>query len=151
MDMTPMMLWHELHQLEVLHWRDVNLNEARRAHEFYIETGLFAVGETQHQGRDAIRDFYSWRRSRGARISRHIVANFLVEEDATDISAVASGLISLYAADGVPIKDSQPPTMVADLRSECLRGSDGVWRYASHVLTPIFRGEGRLQGDIAAR
>jgi hypothetical protein len=151
MDTASTSLWHELYLLEIRHWRDVNLNEARRAHEFYVEDGLFAVGDTRHQGREAIRNFYSWRRSRGARVSRHIVENFFVEEDSNDVSAVASGVICLFAADGVGVLESRPPTMIADLRSDCMRGSDGLWRYTSHVLKPIFRGEGRLQGDVVAR
>ena len=30
------------------------------------------------------------------------------------------------------------PVLIADLVSDCVCGDDGVWRYASHALAPVF-------------
>jgi hypothetical protein len=35
------------------------------------------------------------------------------------------------------------PVLIADLVSDCVRGDDGVWRYASHALAPA------LTSDVA--
>jgi SnoaL-like domain len=142
---SDLALWHQLYSMEIGHWRDVNFNGGLRAHEFYCENGTFCVGETRHEGRETIRRFYEWRRSRGARIARHVVENFAIESVANQDQAVGVGIILLFASDGAPVQESRPPTMLADLRSECRREADGRWRFVSHVLTPIFRGEGRLE------
>ena len=146
-----MMLWHVLHQLEVRHWHDVNINVGRTAHECYTEEGVFAVGETRHEGREKIREFYAWRAQRGARTARHLVSNFKVSAGPDGRIASATGVVSLYGADGAPILPSKPATMIADLRSECVLGEDGVWRFTLHELHPLFRGEGRLAGESASQ
>ena len=147
MQLSEMLLWHALHQMEVRHWHDVNGNAGRTAHEFYTEQGVFAVGETRHEGREKIREFYAWRARRGERIARHLVSNFQVVAGADGRTASAMGVVSLYGADGVPVLPSRPATMIADLRSELELGADGIWRFRAHLLHPLFRGEGRLAGE----
>ena len=44
-------LWFDLHDLAVQYWADVNSNFGKRAHEFYVEDGLFMIGENSHAGR----------------------------------------------------------------------------------------------------
>lgn len=140
-------LWHALYDLEVRHWHDVNLNQGSTTHELYTEDGLFCVGENRREGREAIREFYAWRRSRGARVARHIVNNLSFTLEPSGRTAWVTGVITLFAADGVPILEAKPPTMIADLKSECVLGDDSQWRYKSHVLVPLFRGEGHLNSS----
>ena len=144
MNSTDTMAWLALHDLEARHWHDVNCNGGVAAHEFYEEDGVFAVGDTRHAGRDTIRNFYAWRRDRGDRVARHCITNLIVDVDPSGSSAVVKGIICLFAADGVPVFESQPPTMVADFLNKCVKGSDDRWRYKTHILTPLFRGGGRL-------
>jgi hypothetical protein len=149
--LAEMVLWHSLYRLEVQHWHDVNVNAGRAAHTFYVEHGVFVVGESRHEGREKIRQFYDWRARRGARTARHLVTNFQVKAGPDGRTASGTGVISLYAADGAPILLSKPATMIADLRAECELCDDGLWRYVSHMLHPLFRGEGRLAGEGAAQ
>ena len=137
-------LWYELNQLAVRYWADVNRNGGQRAHEFYTEDGLFQVGDTRHSGRKTIQEFYGWRATRGARLSRHLLSNTVAEPGSTSDNAVLRGSVSLFAADGEPVLEAKPPTMIADFEAVCVRDSDHIWRFKSHVLTPLFRGEGRL-------
>ena len=137
-------LWYELYNLEVRHWHDVNHNQGQLAHELYTEDGVFSVGETRHEGRTAIQQFYAWRRTRGARLARHLVSNLNFTVDDTGKRAQVTGVITLFAADGKPILESKPPTMISDLVNECLLGEDLKWRFKSHILVPLFRGEGQL-------
>ena len=69
----------ELTALVVDYWFDVDFNWGRGAAAFYLDDGVFAIGELRMQGRDAIRDFYAWREGRGERTARHVVTNFRLE------------------------------------------------------------------------
>jgi len=133
-------LWCALYRLEAKYWYDVDFNGGCNAAKFYIASGVFAVGENQFEGRDRITAFYAWRRRRGEASTRHVVSNLIVEQQAAD-RAKAFGVISIYRGTGrPPFRGKSAPALVADLVSEWVREEDGVWRYAAHVLHPIFVG-----------
>ena len=46
----------------------------------------------------------------------------------------------LFAADGAPVLESRPAIMIADIVGDCVRNTDGAWRYRAHRLLPIFMG-----------
>jgi hypothetical protein len=49
--------------------------------------------------------------------------------------------MSLYRADGrPPFQWARPPAMIADFEARCVLGDNGLWRFQSHVLRPIFVG-----------
>src|SRR3974390_2240372 len=95
-------LWHMLHDTEIRHWYDVNLNDGRTVHELYAEDGLFAVGLQERRGRVAIQEFYQDRVNRVIRTARHVVTNFRVMAGDRNGHMRATGLISLYAGDKLP-------------------------------------------------
>ncbi|HEY2137641.1 MAG TPA: nuclear transport factor 2 family protein [Xanthobacteraceae bacterium] len=133
-------LWFALSRLEARCWHDVDFNGGRSAHDLYCADGLFAVGPNRFEGRDSIRTFYEWRRGRGRITTRHVVTNAIVlERDGR--RAKASGLLTVYRADGMPpFADALLPVLVADFTSDCLLGDDDAWRYVSHILDPVFVG-----------
>ena len=125
--------------LEVNYWYEVDHNWGRNARAFYTPEGVFAIGDKIVASPDAIVDFYKWRESRGERVARHVVTNFRL--GATQGARVTLECIMLlYAADGRPVLPSLPAIMIADVVSDCERGNDGTWRFASHRLIPIFEG-----------
>lgn len=134
-------MWHQLHCLEIEHWYEVNLNNGSSVHAFYVEEGILTVGKKVHRGRNAIREFYEARAKRGIRTARHLLSNFRIVPGATERQAHATGIISLYAADDAPPLDSKPAVLIADLSNDYVRDDDGVWRYVSHVLRPVFVGD----------
>ena len=77
-------LWHALYTLEVRYWYDVDFNDGRNAHLFYLADGVFSVGDNEFHGRDRIRDFYAWRQARGTttvrslRSTRHLLSNLVI-------------------------------------------------------------------------
>ena len=85
-----LLLWHDLHRLEVTYWYDVDFNEGRTAHEFFTPDGVKIVGHNRFEGREEIRAFYEWRarQSRakavrqlgivGVKAVRHLVTNLFV-------------------------------------------------------------------------
>jgi len=140
-----LLLWHALYSLEVRYWRDVDSNDGGSAHSFYVSDGVFAVGDNQFHGRDAIRDFYAWRGQRGMatvrslRTTRHLISNFAVER-AGEREAKAFGVISFHEASGrAPVRESNPPILIADLLNVCVL-EDHAWRFKSHQLRPVFMG-----------
>jgi len=128
-----------LADLETDYWYDVDHNWGRTAHEFYKADGVFAIGDKLMTGPEEVRAFYSWREGRGERVARHLISNVRVRR-ADEKSAKLECIMSLYAADGAPVLESRPAIMIADVVSECVLDQDGRWRYASHVLRPLFMG-----------
>jgi hypothetical protein len=143
-DHDEMHVWFDINKVILRYWADVNRNNGERAHEFYESEGYFMVGEKRHSGRAGIQAFYRWRAERGARVARHLVTNVLVAPGSGPDEATATGSVCLFAADGVPIMESNPPTMVADFHALCVRDAADGWLFRAHVLTPLFRGGGRL-------
>ena len=75
------MLWHALYQLETRYWHEVDANGGRNAHEFYLPDGLMVVGHNRFQGREKIKEFYTWRERQAVtaissvKTTRHLVNN----------------------------------------------------------------------------
>jgi hypothetical protein len=139
-DTSELALWYELYRLEIKYWFEVDFNGGRKAHEFYVADGLFAVGENRFQGHDRIRAFYAWRQRRGHTTSRHLISNFQISGLRQECAELI-GALSLYRADGrPPFHGERPPMLVADVNAVCARAEDGLWRYQSHIVRPIFVG-----------
>lgn len=134
------LIWADLEKLTVDYWHEVDTNWGQRAHEFFVEDGIFqASNDTAFLGRKEIQNFYTWRQSRGARVARHLISNFRVNiED--ENHATTNWVLCLYAADGSPILPSLPPILIADSIDVCIRGDDGAWRYVSRTLKSLFAG-----------
>ena len=129
----------EISSLIADYWFDVDHNWGRTAHLLYTSDGIFAIGETRMENPEAVRAFYSWRESRGARQARHVVSNLRVLM-ATPTQAEVDLIMCLYAADGVAVLESKPPILIADVQAQCVRAADGHWYFASHILKPVFAG-----------
>jgi hypothetical protein len=134
-------LWHKLHRIELGHWYDVNLNDGKTVHELYTENGRFIVGKQERRGREEIRKFYEARRRRGVRTARHFISNFLLLPGESERHMRAAGMICLHAGDQPPLLPSRPPILIADLVDDFVLEDDGVWRFSSHVLRPVFIGD----------
>ena len=139
-DTDDVVLWYGLYRLITNYWFDVDFNGGCNAHDFYVPNGLFAVGDNRFQGHEQIRAFYAWRQRRGHTTSRHLINNLQVlPTDEQHVRLI--GVLSLYRADGrPPFVGERPPMLVADVRADCVRGDDKLWRYESHQLQPIFVG-----------
>ncbi len=136
--MADLLLLVELHALEAEYWYEVDQNYGRSAPAFYELDGTFIIGDTVLRGRDAIAGFYRRREERGDRTARHLITNprlTVVSEDHARFETV----MSLFAGDGVPVLDSQPAVMIADVTTEYVRAG-GTWSVFSRTLRPVFEG-----------
>jgi hypothetical protein len=138
-DTDDLALWYALNRLMTNYWPDVDQNGGNQAHEFYLSEALYVVGRNRFEGAEKIRAFYARRRQRGNTTTRHLIDNLQVfRADAQHARTV--GVMSLYRADGrPPFQLARPPAMIADFEAQCVLG-DGIWRFQSHILRPIFVG-----------
>jgi hypothetical protein len=137
-DTDDLTLWYALNRLLTDYWADVDHNGGSRAHEFYLEDALYAVGNNHFDGVEKIRAFYDRRRQFGNSTTRHLVGNVRVARD-KERHARADGVMSLYRGDGrPPFRGARPPSMIADFAAQCVLDDDQSWRFRSHMLQPIF-------------
>lgn len=122
------------------YWYEVDMNGGAGVSRMYVEDGIFHAGPGKPLvGRAAIEQFYSWRKDRGVRTSRHVITNFrAVFHDASHATTYC--VMMLLAADGAPVLPSAPPIVTADLIDECVKCDDGIWRYVKRDFTPLFMG-----------
>jgi hypothetical protein len=133
-----LLLLVELHALEAEYWYEVDHNYGRSAQTLYEADGTFTIGDTVLAGRDAIAGFYRRREERGDRTARHVITNprlTVVNEDHARFETI----MLLYADDGVPVLESKPAIMIADVTTEYVR-TGGSWSVRSRTLRLVFEG-----------
>ena len=145
--MTPAERIHEiavLRQNAIDYWHRVDHHGGAGVSEMFVAGGVFHAGPGDPLvGREAIEAFYAWRRDRGMRTSRHIVTNFHATFDG-ERKARTTCIMMLYGTDGVPPHAGTAAAMIADMVDDCIKGDDGVWRYARRDFVPLYMGEAGL-------
>ena len=132
-------LWCALNELLADYWADVDQNEGRQAHEFYLPDGLYAIGNNRFEGKEKIEAFYTRRRS-GTIMTRHLISNLRVWGDDGPRARMV-GIMILYRAEGrSAFQGARPPSMIADFEAQCVRIDGGLWRFQSHILRPFIVG-----------
>lgn len=129
----------ELEQMLSDFWFDVDTAGGRRAADFYTEDGVFVTSARTYRGRDRIRQFYEYRENRGPRTAAHTFSNFRLARVSRD-HAVTTWYLVLYADDGAPVLDAAPPIQIGLSTDECVRGTDGHWRYRHRRFDVWFKG-----------
>lgn len=133
-------LRYELEALTIDFWHEVDINGGGRAAAYYVDDAVFETSVREYRGRAAIEAFYGRRRDRGERVSLHVLHNFRIEPE-SDTRVRCQYILSLFAADGVPILPSRPAIMLALVEEVVLKQSGGSWRYESRRIHPQFRDE----------
>jgi hypothetical protein len=129
----------EIEDLAIDFWDEVDRNWGKNAHEYFTEDGSYTTSIKTRTGREAIRAFYDSRENRGERVARHLINNHKITiHDSDHVSAVQ--ILSLFAADGVPVLPSRPAIMMADTHDEIVR-VNGRWLYKSRTIKALFRDE----------
>ena len=132
-------LRQEVQERLIDYWWDVDANDAREAEGFYTDDCVYQMCEHRMDGPAAVRDYYAYRTSRGARLVRHVLTNLRARVRSAG-EVWVQGVLTVYAADGTPVLPSAPPILVADNDADFVRGADGVWRMKRHAITALFRG-----------
>jgi len=149
LDGDELALWCALNRLMAEYWFEVDENGGRAAHEFYLEDGTYAIGNSRFEGQRKIEAFYA-RRRYSSIMTRHVLSNPRIVGDNPPYSRIA-GIMSLYRAEGgSPFQGARPPAMIADFEARCVLGDDRRWRFQSHVLRPFIVGHD-MPASIAIR
>lgn len=145
--MTPAERIHEiavLRQNAIDYWYRVDHAGGVGVSEMFVADGVFHAGPGDPLvGREAIEAFYAWRKDRGARTSRHIVTNFHAAFDGPR-NARTTCIMILHGTDGTPPHAGTGAAMIADMVDDCVKGDDGVWRYARRNFVPLYMGQAKL-------
>ena len=56
------------------------------------------------------------------------------------LAPLEPAVLTVHAADGVPVLPTAPPILVADNHAVFVREADGAWRMAENTITALFRG-----------
>lgn len=118
------------------YWYEVDHHDGLEVQDYFLEDATFF----NLQGREAIHQFYVWRKSRGARTVRHLISNFRARFETPSL-AITENVMLLYAADGEPILPSAPPIQIADQIDEIVLCDDGRWRFRSRKFVHLFKGD----------
>ena len=131
----------EITALNADYWYEVDRQKGAKAHEFFVEDGVFTTSLQQRSGRAAIIEYYQGRQARPkARTARHVITNQRVVVQDAD-NATGDWILLLHAADGEPVLPSEPAIMIADVHDVCRRGADGRWRYVSRKISAVFKSD----------
>lgn len=122
-------------------WETIDLHDGVGIERHFTHDASLTFGEATFVGHDAIVSVYAKRRARGARTARHLVTNLLVDAAAGPGQLSVRYALVLYAADGVPVQPSAPPTGIFDVADE-LAERDGEYLLRARRLTTVFRLEG---------
>jgi hypothetical protein len=133
-------LWFCIYSLVVNYWRDVDYNEGRDAHRFYVANGSFIVGDNHFDTHEGIRTFYAWRRRREKFGTRHLLSDLVVVADG-ERRVRGLGVVTLHRASGRPPFRTTMPSLISDLTCNCVCDEDDTWRFESHILDPLFIGD----------
>ena len=133
-----------LRQNAIDYWYRVDHEGGVGVSEAFVADGVFHAGPGDPLvGREAIEAFYAWRRERGTRTSRHIITNCHAAFEGERIARTTCIMI-LYGTDGTPPHRGTGAGMIADMVDDCVKGADGVWRYARRSFVPLYMGEAEL-------
>lgn len=117
-------------------WDDIDHNEGRRVHEFFVPDGTIIFDQYSVQGIAAIEDVYRARRDGTARVTRHVATNVRVEPLGDGSVRVRSTLV-LFADNGNLPLPSPEPKLVADV-SDVLEMLQGRWLIRSRRICHVF-------------
>ena len=104
--------------------------------ELFAEDGVYDMSDHVYSGRAEIEQFYAIRKARGRRTARHVFTNLRLELETPKLARAVS-ILTLYAYDGAPPYPAQA-IMISDYRDELVAEADGIWRYRSRTIVPVF-------------
>jgi hypothetical protein len=124
--------------VDIVHamWRDIDLNDGRKAHEWYLPDGTLTFDQRTSHGQDEIAATYEKRRSGTARVARHVAAN-ISREVVDDTTVRVYSIVVLYAGNGAVPLPNVNPAMVGDVFDVFVR-EGGTWLLQSRTITTIF-------------
>ncbi|WP_406033184.1 nuclear transport factor 2 family protein [Nocardioides sp. NBC_00163] len=117
-------------------WWNVDHEAAVGGERYFTPDGVCQMPAITMTGREEIAAGYAKRQAAGARLSRHLVTNLVVQHQ-DDLRARARYVLTLYAGRGRQPGVLTEPQAVVDVVDECVR-DDGRWLIEYRLLTSVF-------------
>ncbi|MGK6314109.1 nuclear transport factor 2 family protein [Neorhizobium sp. DT-125] len=130
----------EILSLVTEYWNEVDTNWGAYAHMMFAEDGVFGSGPSAFVGREQIKAFYDWRRSRGERVARHLISNPMILIESAE-RATIKYIMTIYAVDGLPVLPVSAPNSISEVLEVFGRDEAGGWKIRSKTFTHLFKGE----------
>lgn len=121
------------------YWHEIDANGGRDAGHYYTPDAVFHGQFASYHGREAIQQFYDWRREQGPRLSVHSFSNFRARFTG-DRTAEATSFLFLYAANGEKVLPTHPPITIS-LATDRYLWADGRWLCAYRRFEHLFEGD----------
>jgi hypothetical protein len=136
----------EMDPVGIVHamWRDIDLNDGRRAHEWYLPDGTLTFDQHTIRGRDEIAATYLKRRSGTGRVARHVATN-IVAEPLGDQTVHVYSIVVLFAGNGTPPLPAVTPQLVGDVDDVFVRDGER-WLIKSRRISHVFIAEETVLG-----
>lgn len=136
--------WTMLHQLCAEYWLRLDRILEQPVDELYIEDGEMQIGTLEKRGYAALAEYFSSRiaaEAANGRLTRHVMSSFFVELDGPDTAIVRSTVLVFSGSGALPLP-SALPSSIGDFTDQCVRCTDGQWRFARRLGRPVFVGAG---------
>ncbi|WP_105429685.1 nuclear transport factor 2 family protein [Neorhizobium sp. T6_25] len=130
----------EILSLVTGYWNEVDTNWGECAHMMFAEDGVFGAGPSAFLGREQIKAFYDWRRSRGDRVARHLINNPIISMESPDLATIKY-IMTIYAVDGLPVLPIGAPNSISEVIEVVVRDGAGGWKIQSKAFNHLFKGE----------
>jgi len=127
---------HSVADLVLRSWWNVDHEAAVGGEHYFTPAGICRMPAITMSGRAEIGAGYAKRQTAGARLSRHMVTNLLVEP-LSDSEARARYLVTLYAGSGKAPLVLTEPQAVVDVVDHCAL-AEGRWLVQDRQLTSVF-------------
>jgi len=116
----------------------IDQGHSERVADLFTEDGVYgrSTGE-RSEGREAIRESYRRRASRGVRTARHIFSNLRLTVE-SERRVRGTTILTLFAEDGPPPHPAKP-MLVADYDDVYELCEDERWRYRERIITWLFK------------
>jgi hypothetical protein len=109
---------------------------------FFADGAILALGSMRIDGKPAISEFFENRERQDIereRTTRHLTSNFRLTVE-TPARATLRTTIVVYAGFGKWPLPSEAPSGLGDFTFDCVKDTDGAWRFATIRANSVFAG-----------
>ena len=149
----------ELEQMVADYWREVDMNGAVHAADYFTEDGVAIMGLQSFAGRAEIARFYAERLASnhaqfgaGNRRTSHTIVNLRIVFDDKDQAGVEFMTVTYAAVGKLPVSNATLPAAIGEVRLSCRRDGSGQWLIHAFHGAPVFlSGDDYVQKAFAPR
>jgi len=143
----------ELEQMVADYWREVDMNGAVHAADYFAEDSVASMGVQSLVGRAEVARYYSERLASnhaqfgaGNRRTSHTIVNLRIAFDDKDHASVDFMTVTYAATGKLPVSNATIPAAIGEVRLSCRRDGSGQWLIHEFHGAPVF-----LSGDDYVR